>query len=290
MIVSQEWRPEEYTTLEKVIVLIIVFKSKAREILVKNFKLFLLPSSALMLSSVVSYLILNVFSSFLYWDYLNGILKFLCIALLFLVEFVVVPVSTVAIFKLYAILNSFKPENIVQQMFAFLNSSNIVKIVLINLLPNFVLLFLRINNAGLSELNIFGLNGVALATVIVISEFINYKVFAANYCFALNQESAIKSLKISFNTMKGSFWKYVLVKLSFILWAIVIFFIYAIIKMTIYGFSVDVFRIYSPVLDAFRSSGFGLDLYLYPFMYLTYAVFIDGLFNTNSKTADGSLS
>ena len=263
-------------------------KLQARETLFANYKSFIIPSVIFIISTFAVNIIINYFTRELIWSDLG---EFLCgsIILLFLLfEFVIIPVSVVLIFKVAVNTeNSTDAKNGIKELLGF---SNIRKIILINFIPRLMSSFFAINRSHISALKIIDVKGTLLIVISVISFFVSYKFFACNYCFALNQTSVKQTIKSSFKIMKikNVLPKFILLELSFILWVLLVTAIYAVLKVILSsgnffmpGISLD--KVYTPFLDAFFSIGFGINLYLIPYLYLTISLFLKEQIILNKK-------
>lgn len=254
-----------------------IIKSEARNILLPNYKYFLLPTVLFMLSNAVAFLILNVLTNNYIWGNFNPALKLLITLLFLFAEFVFGPLSLAVLFRVSAFFCNNSSEDIKSYIKDFLNATSIKRIVLINLLPGGLTVLYNINDAENSGFNIFRLEGIALLILMLFSHFINYKFFLCNYHFALNGLSAKETIAASFKNMKKKYLKYILLNISFIHWEILTIIIYALLKYIIcFDNSHSLILAIStstPYLDIFYPFWFGLGLYVIPYMYVTFSLF-----------------
>ena len=170
----------------------------------------------------------------------------------------------------------------------FFNFSNVGKIVLINFIPCLFAAFLKLNSSKLTAFNLFKVKGTHLIILSLIAMVVTYMFFACNYYFALKEYSVTETVKASFKIMHKNIFKGIALAFSFLPWAFLIALIYLAIKAAFTGSLTYALNAYTPILDSFISFGFGVDLYLIPYMYLTAADFIQHLVDNepNQKNPD----
>ena len=103
-------------------------------------------------------------------------------------------------------------------------------------------------------------------TITFISFYLSYKFFICNYSFALNGGTVKETISFSFKTMNGKLMKYISLTLSFILWYLLVG-----ILLLIFGNLLPTNTYSRFFLNAF---GYGVYLYLYPYMHLTESLYI----------------
>ncbi len=109
---------------------------------------------------------------------------------------------------------------------------------------------------------------ISLCTLIIMAVFIylQYKYFACDYYYSLNKVTIKDTLRFSFGIMKGRFFKYLLLTLSFIYWYL-LGGILSMIFAKLFGEVVF-------IKFALQSIGCGVYFYLLPYQYITYTLFI----------------
>ena len=199
----------------------------------------------------------------------TSIFVFLCI----FIQFLVLPVLVIAIFKIGVCLTQGSSFEIK----LLLSFNNVLKIVLINLAPNIFLVLnslLKCFKRYFDESIFYFLIFFTLQTIIYI---IKYKFFVCNYYFAANESSVKETLTLSFNAIKGMFFRYIVYDFSFILWdlsIIMLFFLMSILNILHPSFKYLQFLI---------PSGFGIMFYYRPYRFIVDLLFSKNLLSNNKK-------
>lgn len=263
-----------------------MIKMRARAILLQNYKYFPLPTVLFMLSNAVSYLILNGFTSNFVWNDLHIVLRVLLPIIFLLCEFVGWPLAVALIFKITIVITAKKDENIKAVVKRFLTPKNILKITIINFIPRLFTVFFDVKNVAPFGLQIPEINNIVLLILLLVSMYITYRLFACNYCFALNEASVKETLLSSIKITKNTLGKYISWYLSFLPWGLLIAGVHTVLKSVICTGQITVAAyaavsdISTPLLDVLAISfGYGSDFYIVPYMYVTLGLFIDGLLN-----------
>lgn len=243
-------------------------KSQAKKILISNYKLLIIPVFLFMLSKFIVSIILNYFTS---WLVFNNLTEAEFIYTLFLVmsfELVIIPVLYATIYKsIHLIYN--KTAYFKADLKSFLNFSNILKIILMNLIPSLMTTLSAICSSKFSILNLLQIDGIPLILLLICAGVINYMFFACNYFFVVTEASIKASIIMSFKTMKKIFFEWLALVLSFMHLAFLQGIIGVICKI-IFGGSLNA---YTPILDSFSTFGFGIGFYIIPYFYLTAFIF-----------------
>lgn len=242
-------------------------KKQARLILSKNYKLFLLPTIMYVFSN---FILPSSLYSFFYGDNLFCKLLFLCLSLAF--QLFVLPI---AIFLLYKISVGVVNQDIEESKTFCLSVTikDLGIITLIWILPN-ILDFVSEMLDGVVEYQQLSQNitlPISLCNLLVVAFliYLEYKYFACDYYYSLNKGTIMETLLFSFGTMKGRFFKYLLLTLSFIPW---------------YLFGAVLSLIFTKLLGetvfikfALHSIGCGVYFYLLPYQYIAYTLFIKNI-------------
>lgn len=243
-------------------------KRIARECIKQNYNIFLLPTLLNISCTLINYFILNVATNYLISDYFNSITsQWAALVVYLFISIVIIPFSTLLLFgaaaKALNVIDNYSVKN-------FININTMLKIVLINLIPS-VIAFLY-NNYLASEYSSLGLfmsNEYIYLLLIVLQEYILYKFFACNYFFIIKNLDVKETIIISFLTMKKQYFKFVLLRLSFILWELLMF----AINIVVYILLVNVLNV-SIFAKALVPCGLMVNLYLLPYKYLSYSLYI----------------
>ena len=252
-------------------------KAKSREAYARNYKTLITVSLPLMFSSFAADIIINFLASKLLWSDLTDFFRLIILLAFLFFEFVSIPVSRVLIFKAIIIIKNNDDKKVERELKKFFNFSNVGKIVLINFIPCLFAAFLKLNSSKLTAFNLFKVKGTHLIILSLIAMVVTYMFFACNYYFALKEYSVTETVKASFKIMHKNIFKGIALAFSFLPWAFLIALIYLAIKAVFTGSLTYALNAYTPILDSFISFGFGVDLYLIPYMYLTAADFIQHL-------------
>lgn len=241
-------------------------KLQARSVVLKKYKYFF---PLVLLYEFVCILNLCVWTFGIDQIILNKVNFFLTlIFFLFctLIQFLVLPVLVVIIIKTGVCLtqkSSFEFKS-------FLSRNNILKIVILNLVPNFfpVCLSLLQSFKICFEKNIFYF--LILFSLMIIRYVVDYKFLVCNYYFVA-KESSIKEILISsFNATEGNFIRYIIYDLSFVLWDLSIVILFFLISL------LNILHPHFKYLQILIPSGFGIMFYYRP-----YRVMADMFFSKN---------
>ena len=188
-------------------------KKQARQSLIKNYGQFLLPIALYELLAATAYTVLgNVL-----WDLAPLDTTILSGFLWLAIQLVVLPVLVAVFFRIGVCVTEGGKASLFD-IKSFLSRSNIFKIVTISLVPallNLIGTVFRTYEDSFDNAIVFYLISFS---ILAAETFVGYKFFICNYHFAKNEGSVKETLKASFGTMKGRFFKYILYLLSFILW------------------------------------------------------------------------
>lgn len=255
-------------------------KKQAKNILFNNYKHLIMPTLLLSVLNAVNLLILNYLTIIPIWSDLLDFVRLIIILLFLLIQFIGIPLAFSLLYKTSICLIS-GDDNLKKSIKNFFNAANIRKIFLINLIPRLFEIISDTNDATISAFNILKLDKTVLFIIVLAGVIINYKLFASNYYFALTESSALDSLKVSFKTMKGKFGRYILLLFSFVFWDMAIVIVHILVKMVICGHSAGA---YTPFLDIFATAfGYGGNLFLTPYIYLTFSLFLSDLLKEKNK-------
>ncbi len=243
-------------------------KSDARRVLFKNYKFLFVPALVFMTVSFLKELTLKYFSNQLVWCDYPVFLQVFVVLLFLTLEIIAVPVTIALLYRAVIIAKNGDDRKI-SQLKQFINTINIKKIVLINLVPRILAVFCDGNEDNLSIFNLFDIRGISLIILSAVSTVVTLMFVAANYLFALNEGSVKETIVESFRLMKRSVFSFILLYLSFVGWILLEALIFFVIKGAVCGFTPNLVNVYTPVLDSFLSFGFGVDFYLLPYMYLS---------------------
>ena len=240
-------------------------KEEARKMLFQNHKFLIIPSLLFMVSNFANQIILNYFTSLFWWSDLSDLSRLAALLFFVFFEFVMVPFSLALLYK-SIILVTVSSTNFRKDLRNFINASSIKRIILINLIPRFTASFLDVNRSKISAFNIFKIDGWPLILLSIIAFFISYKFYACNYYFALTEATVKQTISESFKIMRKNLLKWILLSLSFIAWIFLEVVIVISLKL-IFGGGLNA---YTPFIDSLGLSfGYGVDLYLIPYLYLT---------------------
>ena len=234
-----------------------------------------------MFSNSLSYLLINEVIAHFVWENLHIIIKLSAIAILVILQFFIIPLSQVGIFKSYFLASS-NENNIINKTLKFiLKPISIKKIVKINFFPRLLYCLIQMFS---SENFYFNLNEIPISPIAAfIALFINYKFFAANYYVAISDCSAKNAIYISCDIMKNRFLQYLIFLLSFMGWICIAVLIRIILEIIITG---DLYffskNYYLPYLEALRSLGYGINFFLLPYMYISQSLFLNSVINNEA--------
>lgn len=255
-------------------------KKQSRKILFENYKYLVLPALLLSFLNALKHLILNYLTIFPVWLNFSFLLRAVILLLFLLIEFVGIPISFALLFKTSICLINGESD-LKTPIKKFLNLVNIRKIVLINLIPRLFAFISDINGAKTSSLNYLKLDSTISLIITLVGVIVSYKLFASDYYFASTECSVFDSLKTSCKIMKGKFGRYILLYFTFAIWGIAIGAVHILAKIVICGHSANA---YTPFLDVFAISfGYGINLFLIPYMYLTFSLFISNLLKLDKE-------
>jgi len=258
------------------------FKKQAKTLLFANYCTMIFYSIIFMFSNSLSYLLINEVIAHFVWENLHITIKLLTISILGFLQFFIIPLSQVGIFKSYFLASSNENNIICKTLKFLLKPISVKKIVIINFLPRLLYCLIQMFS---SENFYFNLNEIPISPIAAfIALFINYKFFVANYYVAISDCSAKNTIYISCNIMKKRFLQYLIFLLSFIGWICIAVFIRVILEIIITG---DLYffskNYHLPYLEALRSFGYGINFFLLPYMYISQSLFLNSIIN--NKTA-----
>lgn len=250
------------------------FKKQAKTLLFANYCTMIFYSIIFMLSNSLSYLLINEVVAHFIWENLHITIKLLAMSILVFLQFFIIPLSQVGIFKSYFLASS-NENNIISKTLKFLlKPISVKKIVKINFLPRLLYCLVQMFSSENFYFNLSELPISPIAALIAI--FINYKFFVANYYIAISDCSAKNAIYISCKVMKKRFLQYLIFLLSFIGWICIAVLIRVILEIIITG---DLYffskNYYLPYLESLRSFGYGINFFLLPYMYISQSLFLN---------------
>lgn len=230
-------------------------KKQARQSLIKNYGQFLLPVALYELLAATAYIVLGR----VLWDWAPLDTMILSGILWLAIQLVVLPVLVAVFFRVGICVTEGRKASL-SDVKSFLSRDNIFKIVAISLVPtllNLINTVFRTYEDSFDSAIVFYLISFS---ILAVETFVGYKFFICNYHFAKNEGSVKETLKASFGTMKGRFFKYILYLLSFILWDLLSFAV-AYIGSTVF----KALGIHGLLFDFGWSSFFGFMFFYRPF-------------------------
>ncbi len=251
-------------------------KNSARKIVLSHHYIdILIPSILYMLCNAMLYVLLNIVIGFYIWPDLTLLVQILAILLLMTIEFICIPLSLTWIYRM-SILAENGENHIFKESFKFMFSPTILKsLLIINAIPRLLHLVIKMASSYHFYFRIDINNDLILLIVSLSGIVLDYKLFASNYILALSGRSASKVVIFSWKIMKKRFGQYLLWGVSFIGWIALIALIRVILEVIVTGDVYSSLKNYNlPCLDILQSFGFGIDLYLIPYMYLTKSMYL----------------
>ncbi len=253
-------------------------KIDSKKLLFKNYFYLIIPSFFLMVSKFAAKIILNCFTSKLYWSSMPDFFRIIILLMFLILEFIVIPFFITMLFKTIVLLKS-NVTDYKEKIIKFISFSNFRKIILINIPLSLMVTFSDVNNIKISVFNFIKINPWISVLLIILYIIAYYKFFACNYYFALTEATVKNTYKYSFKIMNNIFGKVILFFISFIGWDLLIVAIYIALKTIIVGNSLTdlsyLNSAYTPILNSFISFGFGVNLYLTPYRYSAITYFLD---------------
>lgn len=242
-------------------------KKQARLRLSKNYKLFLLPTIMYVFSNFV---MISSLHAFFNGNNLFCKILFLCLFLSF--QLFVFPISIFLLYKTSVGVVNEDTENS-KTICSSVSFKDLGIITVIWLVPN-VLKIISEMLDGVIEYQQLSKNitlPISLCTLIIMTVFIylEYKYFACDYYYSLNKGTITDTLRFSFGIMKGRFFKYLLLTLSFIHWYL-LGGILSMIFAKLFGEIVF-------IKFALPSIGCGVYFYLLPYEHIAYTLFIKNI-------------
>ena len=243
-------------------------KKQARSIVLGNYQVFLVPtllyifSAFVMSSSSLFFHNENIFKT-------NLFLGSLLLGLFFVFCLCVSPLSVFLFFKAAVGLVNKQADKEKHSM-PSLSFRDMVKIAAIQLVPNLAYTLWRFLN-GFTQQPSRLISAVFAGFCIYLS----YKFFVCNYYYVSNRDTIKSTLVFSFETMKGKFGKYLLLTVSFELWYL------AVVALTL--LVSDTFHIGGVYKTLLLSVGCGVYLYLLPYQYTAYTLFIKNILSVSKN-------
>lgn len=253
-------------------------KKQARQILLKNYTSFLLPTFLYIFANFVKTVSLSVFFGSGNLLKVDSMQTFVSFAIYLIFQLFISPLSVFLIFKttLGIVDETAESGRLLWHRVTF---NEVAKIGLIWLIPN----MLRVVYSLLD--GVFGFDlfhestqvafafGSLLFSLLII--YSQYKFLACHYYFALNQGKAAEIVGRSFKTMKGALLKYLLVDLSFFHW-------YLLAGVLALIFT-KLFSTNGLLQNALISLGWGVYLLLVPYVNIFYTLFVKRLHEDSAK-------
>jgi len=237
-------------------------KKNAKSLIKNHYKDLFVCSTIYMLLQAFDYLFFNVIISHLYWGNFNYLLQIVFLILFICLEFGVIPMALVVLFKKIFTLDNMENTNskfLLRQLFT---KATILKTVKSNFFPRFLRFLILFCSTKMFYYNQnYYLAGYVFS---IVDIFVAYKFFAVDYFIAIGDEHPIKS---SFKTMNRIFLKYILLFLSFIGYVMLIAIIGVLLQYLIIGYYSA--NVYLPQLRVFDSFGFGVGFYFIPYVFCT---------------------
>ena len=239
-------------------------KKQARLKLLNNYKFFLLPTIMYAFSNFV---MVSSLYAFLNGNNLFFKMLFLCLFLSF--QLFVLPISIFLLYKAsVGVVNEDAEKS--KTICSSVSFKDLGIIILIWLVPNVLDTVSELLD-GAIEYQQLSKNitlPISLCTLIIMAVliYLQYKYFACDYYYSLNKGTIKDTLRFSFGIMKGRFFKYLLLTLSFIHWYL-LGGILSMIFAKLFGEIVF-------IKFALQSIGCGVYFYLLPYQYITYTLFI----------------
>ena len=242
-------------------------KKQARLKLLNNYKLFLFPT---IMYAFLSFVMVSSLYTFFNGNNLFFKVLFLCLFLSF--QLFVLPISIFLLYKKsVAVVNDDTERR--KTICSSVSFKDLGIITLIWLVPNVLNIVSEISD-GIIEYQQLSKNitlPISLCTLIVMAFlfYLEYKYFACYYYYSLNKGTIKDTLRFSFGIMKGRFFKYLLLTLSFIHWYL-LGGILSMIFSKLFGEIVF-------IKFALQSIGCGVYFYLLPYQYIAYTLFIKNI-------------
>ncbi|MBQ8203798.1 MAG: hypothetical protein IJZ75_05905 [Clostridia bacterium] len=280
-------------------------KNKAFGIAKSRFKIFFIPSFAYMLSLALQFMFGEAFG-FGEWNNIflaKGAIGYLWVVPAFLIStFVLIPITLAVMFRVCITLINGEHKKVDDSIIKFLSLTNIKQIILINLVPQFIGMIRSLYSVkGLVATYIPYLANedtyqIVKLVILAIYIYVTYKFFICNYYFAKTETPAKETVLYSFEIMKKFriFIKEELLKLSFILWeffALMLYWIFKILSINVesHGASVAPAVLLAqevPQLDVLYIFRCGLGFFIYPFMLLSFSLFIEELIKEKEQSRE----
>lgn len=258
-------------------------RKQAKEILHSSYKEFL-PTLLVYIAVQAALYIITTASPFgILGDYYKYF-EIPILALFLIIELVALPIlTTVLVKKSLDCVNCSALDTSVKK---FLNKQNVKNIILINLIQGiFNIFYFTANQPSWSHWNIFGLKSDSVIGLLLIflNLYIWYRFLICKYIFIQFGGSAKDTLSKSFKLMKGKFFKYILLILSFIPW--ILFFVFLMVISVIAGNLFESFinsglpylssiTLNLPIKVVVVIIAVAMELFLMPYMYLAEVLFI----------------
>lgn len=258
-------------------------KKEVREFLRANFKFLLLPAIIFCLVGFLECVIVKYFLSVSVFVGMPSAIQLLILLVLLAWFFLITPITRVAIFRIIILLRREKHNELFSDLSAFLTFKNIGKIFLFHFIPSLLDIFFTLNKAQHSALNFFHIEGLPLIIMSVISFFISYKFFAAEYCFALKESAPKETILASAGAMRGIMFKFLGVIFAYFHLVIAVVAVVIAIRFIVFGASALQLNLVAPFFDSFASVGFGLTTFVSILTFSLTAVFADKLLNNTDK-------
>jgi len=239
-------------------------KKQARLKLLNNYKFFLLPTIMYAFSNFVM-----VSSLYAFFNGNNLFFEILFLSLFLSFQLFVLPISIFLLYKTSVGAVNEDTEKC-KTICSSVSFKDLGIITFIWLVPN-VLDIVSEMLDGVIEYQQLSKNSmlpISLCSLIVMAflMYLEYKYFACDYYYSLNKGTIKETLQFSFGIMKGRFFKYLLLTLSFIPWYL-LGGILSLIFTKFFGETVF-------IKVALQSIGCGVYFYLLPYQYITYTLFI----------------
>ncbi len=252
-------------------------KRQARSILLKNYKLFLLPTVLCIFANFVAGLLDFPFdnetalkTNFVVENILHGMFLAFSTCLFSLSVFFIFKVAVPLVDEETYHERSGGPHYLLKDM---------ITIIIIHLIPNMLnvmrsLLDGFIEHHEVTESVSFVISFISFVFGAILL-YLDYKFFACHYYYVLKRDTIKHTIALSFATMKKTVWKYFLLTFSFAPWYIAV-----IVLAQLFS---NIFDISDFGKNILFSSGCGLYLYLLPYEYTAYSLFIKRVSGNNCK-------
>ncbi len=235
-------------------------KKQAKKLVLENYKTLILSSFFYMLSGMIIYLLFNKVITYNKWEDISYLVRFIMMLLLLLLVFICKPLSQVMFFK-KALLIDCPDTKLIQNT---LSPKTVKKIFIANFIPGILYLIIQ---AYKNSLFYYSFNDKRIAVIIsLLGTVVNYMLFACNFYIAREKEHPIKE---SISLMKLKLGQYILFGFSFFGWFLIAALIRIGLQAVITGNFAPNSNVFLPYLDMFQSFGYGIGLFLWPYMYMS---------------------